>query len=132
MKLEVLGNNVNLVWGLGCFEISANLLNVDTVEEVMFLVGNTANMSRVAYAALQNGAEIEGSSLNFNVRQFQNWLNEQPEQVGVDIVEDFMKSVYQGRIMKDRYDDIIASLQSDDDVKPEPKKKVTRARKSVK
>lgn len=131
MQLEILENKVKFVWGLGCFEIASELLKVDTIEEVIFSVGNTANMARVAYAAVQNGCEIEGNNVPFTLRQFQAWLNDQPEQVGIDIVNDFQNSVYQGRVMKDRYDEIIEILNASNTETAEPvKKKVTR--KSVK
>jgi aminoglycoside phosphotransferase len=129
MQLEILGNQVKFEWGLGCFEIAAELLKVDTVEEVIFSVGNTAKMCRVAYAAIQNWYEIEGKEIPFNVRQFQNWLDKADEETGVKIVEDFMASQYQGKVMKQRYDELIEMLKTDD----EPvKKKVTRGRKSEK
>lgn len=86
-------------------------------------------MCRVAYAAIQNWYEIEGKEIPFNVRQFQNWLDKADEETGVKIVEDFMASQYQGKVMKQRYDELIEMLRTDD----EPvKKKVTRARKSEK
>lgn len=129
MQLEILGNQVKFEWGLGCFEIAAELLKVDTVEEVIFSVGNTAKMCRVAYAAIQNWYEIEGEEIPFSLRKFQSWLDKADEETGVKIVEDFMASQYQGKVMKQRYDELIEMLNTDE----EPvKKKETRARKSAK
>lgn len=129
MQLEILGNQVKFEWGLGCFEIAAELLKVDTVEEVIFSVGNTAKMCRVAYAAIQNWYEIEGEDIPFSLRKFQSWLDKADEETGVKIVEDFMASQYQGKVMKQRYDELIEMLNTDE----EPvKKKETRARKSAK
>ena len=130
MQLEILENQVKFEWGLGCFEIAAELLKLDTVEEVIFSVGNTATMSKVAYAAIQNWYEIEGKEIPFNVRQFQNWLDKADEETGKLIVEDFMNSHYQGRVMKQRYEDLVSLLNTTEE---EPKKKTTtRVRKSVK
>lgn len=129
MQLEILGNQVKFEWGLGCFEIAAELLKVDTVEEVIFSVGNTAKMCRVAYAAIQNWYEIEGEDIPFSLRKFQSWLDKADEETGVKIVEDFMASQYQGKVMKQRYDELIEMLNTDE----EPvKKKETRVRKSAK
>lgn len=129
MQLEILGNQVKFEWGLGCFEIAAELLRVDTVEEVIFSVGNTAKMCRVAYAAIQNWYEIEGEDIPFSLRKFQSWLDKADEETGVKIVEDFMASQYQGKVMKQRYDELIEMLNTDE----EPvKKKETKARKSAK
>ena len=129
MQLEILGNQVKYEWGLGCFEIAAELLKVDTVEEVIFSVGNTAKMCRVAYAAIQNWYEIEGEDIPFSLRKFQSWIDKADEETGVKIVEDFMASQYQGKVMKQRYDELIEMLNTDE----EPvKKKETRARKSAK
>lgn len=138
MQLEILENKVRLVWGLGCFEIAAELLKVDTVEDVIFSVGNTANMVRVAYAAIQNGCEIDGNEVPFNIRQFQHWLDEQPADVGEKIVENFMNSTYQGKVMKQRYDEIIEVLRAansgsgDSDGNGDKKKVAPKGRKSVK
>lgn len=130
MQLEILENKVKLVWGLGCFEIASELLKVDTVEEVLFAVGDTSKMVRVAYSAIQNGCEIDGIDVPFTLRQFQAWLDEQSEDTGREIIEDFMKSKYQGRAMQDRYDEIIALLNPAPE--PETPKKKTRVLKSVK
>lgn len=133
MQLEILGNKVKLVWGLGCFEIATELLKVDTIEEVMFSVNDTSKMLRIAYAAIQNGCEIEDKEVPFTLRQFQAWLDPQDPKVGEDIVEDFMSSIYQGRVMKDRYDEIIEILKSTNEpVVEEPVKKKATPRKSVK
>lgn len=135
MQLEILGNKSGFQWGLGCFEIAAELLKVDTIEEVIFkAVSGTSEMTRVAYAACQNYHEIREEEIPFTLRQFQAWLNDEDEEVGKKIVDDFLNSKYQGRIMQERYDELVERLKAlnELDEEKEVKKKVKPVRKSVK
>lgn len=140
IKIKEQTYNVGLQWGLGCFEIAADHLKVDTVDEVMFAaVKDSATMTRVAYSAIQNYIEIEDDTavVPFTYRQFQAWISEQPEKLGKDIVSSFENSLYNGKSVKTYYDELSAMVEQLANPTPEPsdttKKKATpRKPKSVK
>lgn len=133
MQLEIKGNKWQLSWGSGALESLCNDLGISLQDiEYAVLDDDTTLLNKLTYAALTNGAEIMDISLDFNYKYFLAWLDEQPQEMGVEIMNDFMKSKYLGKTMEDRFNEIIerinASAEAND---PKTvKKKNTRSVKS--
>lgn len=121
MKLEINGNQYGLQWGTGAFEIACEKLNM-SVNEVLLGVADNKVILTLAYSAIQNWYELQDETnvLPFSYRQFQAWLDEQDQQVAADIVKDFYKSKYEGKVMEDRYNELIELLNQNN---PEAAKK---------
>lgn len=133
MQLEIQGKQNKLVWGLGALENLCNTLNM-TLQEIDLAIMNNdiAVINRLAYCALENGAEIADQELDFNYKFFLAWLDEQPEQIGNDISNDFLKSKLLGKTMEERYNEIIERLKASetpDNIAPKKKPKPTRSEK---
>lgn len=131
MQLEINGKQNRLVWGLGALENLCNTLNM-TLQEIDLAIMNNdiAVINRLAYCALENGAEISDQELDFNYKFFLAWLDEQPEQIGNDISNDFLKSKLLGKTMEERYNEIIERLKASettDSIAPKKKPKPTRS-----
>lgn len=130
MQLEINNHKVGLQWGLGCFEIAAKHYDVVTVDEVLTACAkDSSTLARLAYSAIQNWVELqdETAGVPFTYRQFQAWLDEAPEQTGLDIVADFQKSKYNGKAISTHYEEINARYeefiaQQDADKKKAPRK----------
>lgn len=113
MQLEIEGNKWKLVWGLGAFENLCNTLNISLQDiDVAIVTNDTAVVHRLAYCALENGAEIEDKELDFNYKKFLAWLDEQSEETAKDIIDDFMKSKFLGKTVEARYQEIIDRLDA--------------------
>lgn len=133
MQLEINGNKVGLIWGLGCFEIAAEIIDgVSTIDDVIFSVEDVSRMSRIAWAAIQNWCDCQSPAVDnpITLRAFQTWLDNEPEEVGTKITEDFLASKYQGRTMKERYDEVIEMVTALAEENGEkPKKKASKSAK---
>lgn len=127
MQLSIKDKQRKLQWGLGALENLCNTLNLSLNDIDLAIMNNdTAVINRLTYCALENGAEIEDDTLDFNYKQFLAWLDEQPEQVGNDIANDFLKSKLLGKTMEERYNEIIARLNASETEATTPKKKPKR------
>lgn len=117
MQLEINGRNWQLVWGMGALEELCNELNFSLTDiDVAIMNNETAVLNRLVYCALRNGAECEDTptSLTFNYKKFLQWLDEQPDNTGKSIMDDFMNSKLSGRTMQQRFDEIIERLNAID------------------
>lgn len=132
MQLNIKGKDWKLVWGTGAFEQACNELDMsfEELNEALF-TGNVSIGNRFAYCALQNGAEIEDKTLDFNYKTFLAWFDEQEEGIGMEISNDFLKSKYLGKTMEDRYNEVIerylATKEPTTTTTPKVKKKNSRS-----
>lgn len=124
MQLEIKDNKWQLCWGTGALETLCDELDISLQDiDVAIISNETATLNRLVYCALKNGAEINDSSLDFNYKYFLNWLDEQPEDTGKEIMGDFMASKLLGKTMQSRFDEIIERLNASVDPATVPIKK---------
>lgn len=132
MRLTIRDNSYRLSWGTGAFQIICDNLDI-TLNDVDFGIYSNDQkiLNNLTYAALQNAAKIDEVEFNVNYWQFLEWLNEQPEEIGKDIINDYLDSVYLGKTMRQRYEEITAKLESDnEETTPKKlKKKTVRSEK---
>ena len=133
MQLNIKEKPRQLCWGMGALEDLCDELGITLQDlDIAILNNETSTLNKLTYSALRNGAEINDDSLDFNYKYFLNWLDQQPDMLGNEIMSDFMKSKLLGKTMQERFDEIIAKLTATED-KTEPnktKKKSTRSEKS--
>ena len=133
MQLNINDKNWKLVWGTGALENLCNQLNMTLNEvDVAIMLGDEKVVNRLAYCALQNGAEIQDSEVDFTYKYFLAWLDEQEEGLGQEISNDFLKSKYLGKTMEDRYNEVIARLTANETPGTAPSKKKSKPTRSVK
>jgi len=133
MQLTIKEKPRQLCWGLGAFEDLCDELGITLQQLELEIASNeTVMVSKLTYAALRNGAEINDDSLDFNYKYFLNWLDNEPQGTGDEIMVDFMRSKIQGVTMQQRYDEMIAKLLASEpeETRVNTKKKSTRSEKS--
>lgn len=131
MQLIIKETPRQLCWGMGALEGLCDELGITLQElDIALLNNETTILNKLTYSALRNGADINDDSLDFNYKFFLNWLDQQPEELGVSITNDFMQSKLLGKTMQERYEEIIARLSiGDTQSTPSTKKKSTRSGK---
>lgn len=129
MQLEINGKLRKLQWGTGALEDLCDRLDMSLQDiDVAVITNENKILNQLAYSALRNGADINDEDLDFNYKFFLAWLDEQPQEKGVEIMQDFLESKILGRTMKDRFDEIIERLDVADSKmgnSKSPKKKST-------
>lgn len=131
MKLTINGKEWNLIFGTAAFQILCDDLGL-AIEDIDLAIMSNENMvlNRLVYAALKNGAECNYNEVDFSFNQFLNWLDEQPQETGKQIMDVFLASKMMGITMKQRYDDMIASIAKENGfTEPEVKKKNSKSAK---
>lgn len=129
MQLEIKGNKYGLIWGVRAFRLAEKRLDMTTAN-ILLSISDGEVITTLAYCALQNWIqnEDESAELPFSVVQFENWLNEQPQEIADKIVDDFKNSTLNGKAILKLYDEIneiYASIDSGSEPnKPTKKKKL--------
>lgn len=136
MILTIKDKPRRLSWGTGAAEIVQNELGI-SLEDLEFgiMTNESSILNKLTYAALQNAAEIDDETLDFNYKSFLEWLDDQDQKVAKEITDDFLNSKMLGKTMQSRFDEIIGRLEALDtpETKQEAqkiKKKNTRSAKS--
>ena len=128
MQLTIKDKARELCWGMGALESLCDELGVSLQDlDIAVMSNDTKVLNQLAYAALRNGAEINDESLDFNYKFFLNWLDNEPSERGVEIVNDFLKSKIMGVTVEARYQEIIARLTANESSDtPAPAKKKSK------
>lgn len=109
MDLKIKNVKRQLVWGSGAFEVLCSDTGMSLKEIDIAILSNDRNvLNRLLFSALKNGAEFSDQLIDFNYKFFLKWLDDQPEKLGIDIENDFLKSKYKGKTMQDRLDEVLA------------------------
>jgi len=129
MQLIIKDKSRQLCWGMGALEDLCDELGISLQDlDVAVMSNETAILNKLTYCALRNGAEIKDDSLDFNYKYFLNWLDQQDQNLGNEIMKDFLASKILGRTMQERYEEIIARLTANETQDtPVAKKKSTRS-----
>lgn len=130
LKVKIQDKEYGFQFGTGAFEICCDNLGVDIHElQIQILNGNSKALNSLAFAAIQNWCELQSPevSVDFTYRQYQLWLDEADHATGLAIVDAYKKSMYEGKTMQERYDEVIAAANG---VEEEQPKKKSRSRKS--
>lgn len=126
MQLEINGKNCRLQWGTGALEDLCDRLDLSLQDiDAAVITNENKILNQLTYSALRNGADISDEELNFSYKFFLAWLDEQPEDMGKKIMEDFLSSKILGRTMQDRFNEIIERMSVSDNNAATVKKKKT-------
>lgn len=127
MQLTIKNKDRELCWGMGALESLCDELGVSLQDlDIAVMSNDTKVLNQLAYSALRNGAEINDESLDFNYKYFLNWLDNEPAERGVEIVNDFLKSKIMGVTIESRYQEIIARLTANETEVSAPSKKKSK------
>lgn len=127
MQLTIKNKDRELCWGMGALESLCDELGVSLQDlDIAVMSNDTKVLNQLAYSALRNGAEINDESLDFNYKYFLNWLDNEPAERGVEIVNDFLKSKIMGVTVESRYQEIIARLTANETEVSAPSKKKSK------
>lgn len=127
MQLTIKNKDRELCWGMGALESLCDELGVSLQDlDIAVMSNDTKVLNQLAYSALRNGAEINDESLDFNYKFFLNWLDNEPAERGVEIVNDFLKSKIMGVTVESRYQEIIARLTANETEVSAPSKKKSK------
>lgn len=108
MKLTINGKEYGLQWGLGAIEIFCDTHNCD-VEGIEAAITSTRAIDKLkainnlTLSAIQNWCELNNIDFNLNYRQFQNWLSDQPQETGNNIIADWKRSRINGKTIGEFY-----------------------------
>lgn len=107
MKLTINGSEFGMIWGTRAFLLAGKKLS-KSIAEIMLGIDDEEILTTLSYCAIQNWYENQDESnvLPFSLTQFSNWLDEQDQKIGNDMVESYLSSTYKGKKMQDRYDSL--------------------------
>lgn len=102
MKITIKDREYGLSWGLGAIELYCDRMNCD-IDDLELAIGSSKSIDRtkaicnLTICAMQNWAELHEIEFNISYREFQEWLNIQPQDTANNIIEDWKKSMYFGK-----------------------------------
>lgn len=141
MKLTIKGKEYGLHFGLGAMEMSADIFERDPGEvfaNSIVLADDTMDKMDISkefvFGALLNWCDENDVKYEGTYGNFRNAFNDLTADVKKELLALYRKSIHNGRVVEDIFDEIIATYQlsaKEDDGK-DSKKKVTRTRKSSK
>jgi hypothetical protein len=108
MKISINDKEYGLSWGLGAIEIYCDKHDCD-LEDIDLHIGSIKAIDRLkalnnlTLAAMQNYAEINGLEFAMGYRDFQEWLNDQPQTIGDAIINDWKASKLMGKTIAEYY-----------------------------
>lgn len=138
-SIKVKGKTYSFCWGLLTFVNTCDKLDISLPQlHQDIALDKPKPWYHLAYQALlthdetvNNGANtINGEIEDFSYLDFMQWFDEQPQEIGDAIIDDYKKSIYLGRTMQSRYDEVIEKLNialEEQQEKPSTKKKNVRS-----
>lgn len=137
-SIKVNDKTYSFCWGLLTFVNTCDKLDISLPElHQAIALDKPKPWYHLAYQALlthdetsNNGANtINGELDGFSYLDFMQWFDEQPQEVGDQIIDDYKKSVYLGKTMQERYDEVIEKLnialeEQNEEANPTKKKNV--------
>lgn len=108
MKLTINGKEYGLQWGMGAIEIFCDTMDcdVDGLEKAISserAIDKLKAINTLSLAAIQNWCELNDVDFDLNYRQFQNWLSDQPQDIGNNIIADWKASRIAGKTIGEYY-----------------------------
>lgn len=96
MNLKINDKEYPLQFGLGAVELYCEKMDcdIDDIDTHVFsekTITQIKALNTMALCALQNGCEIAGIPFNLTYRQFQLWLQDQPQEIATDIMNEWIK-----------------------------------------
>ena len=127
MQLEIKGNSYGLIWGTRAFRLAEKRLDMD-MNEIFLSVTDEHVILALTYSAMLNWVQDrdESADLPFTFTQFENWLNEQPQDVATKISEDYKASTLQGKSVSERYEELNAIYEAAEGTALNPGKPVKK------
>lgn len=144
MKITIKGKEYGLHWGLGAFESAGEVYDMDC--NTLFLeaiareyeynedggiksIGKEIGIHKEAVlGAVINWCDENDVKFDFTVKNFTNAFNDFTPELRKEILEDFKKSIYNGRIVEEIYNEIISQYNTSTETK-EVKKKARTTKK---
>lgn len=141
MKLTIKGKEYGLHFGLGAMEMAADIFERDPGDifaNSIVLADDTLDKMDISkefvFGALLNWCDENDVKYEGTYTNFRNVFNELTPDVKKELLSIYRKSIHNGRVVEDIFDEIIATYQlsAKEDEGKNNKKKVTRTRKSSK
>ena len=139
MKLKIKEIEYKLNWGFGTFaEVIERIGEKHNLVNEVDVIANFNNRKvylETIYCALLVGKQIEldddDYKLPFSKATLQDWIEEQPQEINEEIIQDFHKYTVQGKDWQTRIEEIVAKLnEMNSELEEEPKKKATKRKPS--
>lgn len=108
MNLKINNKDYPLQFGIGAIEIYCDKMDCD-IDDIDLQIGSPKQIiqlkaiNNLALAALQNGCELAGIPFDLNYRQFQQWLDTEPQETAKMIIEEWKKSSMLGVKVSEYY-----------------------------
>lgn len=144
MKITIKGKEYGLHWGLGAFESAGQVYDMDA--NFLFLeaiardyehnedgsiksIGKEIGINKeIVLGGVINWCEENDVKFDFTVKNFTNAFNDFSKELRKEILEDFKKSIYNGEVVEDIYNEIISKYNTNTET-TEPKKKARTTKK---
>lgn len=134
MNLKINNIEYPLQFGIGAVEIYCDKMDCD-VEDIdihiasVKMIDQLKAINNLTLAALQNGCEIAGIAFDITYRQFQQWLDEQPQETAKLIIDEWKKSSTLGVKVSEYY---FNEVLDEEEKTPAKKSVVKKKSQSVK
>lgn len=128
MKIKIKGKEYGLHWGLGAIEcasevykIDGNLLFLHAIDrddeynddgEIIKLGAERDINKEIVLGAILNWCEENEVKVDFSVKNFTNAYNDFDQETRDELKRLFKKSIQNGKVVEDIYNDIIAKLEA--------------------
>lgn len=126
MTITINNKDYRLVWGMGailiyCDKLECDLDGLAMIEDISKPLQQLKAILTIAYAAIQNGCEIDNRPLDVSYNQFQEWLDKADQNTANKMMVDFGQSQIFGRTLSEHFQ-----------VKPEPTGSAKKKSRSAK
>lgn len=137
MKLTIKGKEYGMHFGIGASEMAAEVFQED-VNDIFFnsvLIDLKTRKplsvsNELVFGAVINWCDENEVKAEFTYTNFRNMYNDLDMKTRGEILELYNKSMHNGRVVSEIFDEILATYEESNKNEEEPKKKVTRSKKS--
>lgn len=144
MKLEIKGKEYGFCWGLGAFEIASEIFEVNADSFLYDSLFYTVTDDKVDYknpirvrqetvfSSIVNWCEDNEEKVQFTYKQFVNVYNNLSSEQHLQLVSEFKKSIYLGKLVEELLNEALAKITEPTPKEPVKKKQTRTSKQSLK